>query len=243
MEIGIYQNAASLSALDRWQDSVTQNIASSQLSGYRKRSVDFVAEASGQLQAGGDASQAGVFPRAANSISFTQGEPQSTGRELDVAIQGQGFFEVQGADGKKAYTRDGEFHVEPDNTITTGAGLSVLSESGTPITLLPTGGTVVINPDGTVNQNGTPLGKLSIQKFADTSQLTPGPNGTFTALGGPPPTPVEKPDLLQGYTEGSNVSPMHEMVDLITISRAYEANQKMITTIDQEQQKTFDALG
>jgi flagellar basal body rod protein FlgG len=245
MDIGIYQNAASLSALDRWQDSVTQNIASSQLSGYRKRTVDFIAETAGQIQAGSgqESAQGAIFPRAAGVINFTPGEPQATGRDLDVAIQGQGFFEVQGPDGQKSYTRDGQFHVQPDNTLTTGSGQTVLTDSGNPVTLLPTGGSIVINPDGTVMQNGTQLGRLSVQNFADTSQLIPGANGTFTAGGGAAPTPVAKPDLLQGYTEGSNVSPMHEMVDLITISRAYEANQKMITTVDQEQQKTFDALG
>ena len=57
------------------------------------------------------------------------------------------------------------------------------------------------------------------------------------------PTPVEKPELLQGYLEGSNVTPLREMVDLVLISRAYEANQKMITTVDEQTQKALDALG
>ena len=60
---------------------------------------------------------------------------------------------------------------------------------------------------------------------------------------GAAPTPVEKPELLQGYLEGSNVTPLREMVDLVLISRAYEANQKMITTVDEQTQKALDALG
>lgn len=249
MNIGIYQSAASLSALERWQDSVTQNIASSQLPGYRKRNVEFGAQATGQLQTGSvsqqssDSAQTTLFPTSASSINFLPGEAQPTGRELDVALQGAGFFEVQAADGSHAYTRNGSFQVQPDRTITTSTGEKVLNESGAPITLLAGGGPVSVNTDGTITQNGTALGKFSVQNFADTSQLTPGPDGTYVPAAGTQPVAVEKPDVLQGYLEGSNVSPMHEMVDLITISRAYESNQKMISTVDQEMQKTLDALG
>jgi flagellar basal body rod protein FlgG len=249
MNIGIYQSAASLAALERWQDSVTQNIASSQLPGYRKRTTDFTAEAAGQIQTGStssqdsDSAQPLMFPKAGNTVNFLPGEAQRTERDLDVAIQGDGFFEVQSADGSKAYTRNGEFQVQPDNTVTTSAGQQVMTEGGSPLTLIPAGGPVVINTDGTVVQNNTALGKLSIQRFPDNSQLTPGPSGTFVPETGMAPTSVDKPDVLQGYLEGSNVSPMHEMVDLITISRAYESNQKMITTMDTEMQKTLDALG
>ena len=176
-------------------------------------------------------------------LNFLPGEAQRTERELDVAIQGDGFFEVQNADGTKAYTRDGEFHVQPDNTVTTSSGQQVMTEGGSPLTLVPAGGAVTINTDGSVMQNSTSLGKLSIQRFADNSQLTPAASGSFVPSAGAAPTSVDKPDVLQGYLEGSNVSPMHEMVDLITISRAYESNQKMITTMDTEMQKTLDALG
>jgi flagellar basal-body rod protein FlgF len=247
MNIGIYQSASALSALERWQDSVTQNIASSQLPGYRARTTGFSAQATGQIQTGSgssqDSGQTTMFPLASDSVSFQPGEAQRTDRELDVSIQGQGFFQVQAADGTMAYTRSGEFQIQPNNTVTTSSGQQVMTEGGSPLTLIPSGGAVVINPDGSVTQNGTSLGKLSIQNFADTSQLTAGPNGTFVPPAGDAPVAVDKPNLLQGYLEGSNVSPTHEMVDLITISRAYESNQKMISTVDQEMQKTLDALG
>jgi flagellar basal-body rod protein FlgF len=249
MNIGIYQSAASMSALERWQDTVTQNISSSQLPGYRKRTTEFMATEAGQIQMGSgaqgnqDTAQNMVFPKAANAVNFLPGEAQATGRDLDVSIQGDGFFEVQAPDGTKSYTRDGEFQIRPDSTLQTAAGDTVLSESGSPITLLPAGGPVSISTDGSITQGTTVIAKLSVQKFASNSALVPGPNGTYLPSAGQAPTPVEKPELLQGYLEGSNVSPMHEMVDLITISRAYESNQKMITTQDQEMQKTLDALG
>jgi flagellar basal-body rod protein FlgF len=249
MNIGIYQSAASLSALERWQDTVTQNISSSQMPGYRKRTTEFSTQTAGQVQtntgadAGEDTVQGSQFPQAANAINFIQGESQATGRDLDVSIQGDGFFQVQGANGQKEYTRAGEFEVRPDNTLVTSSGQTVLSDSGTAIQLIPGGGDLAINRDGTLSQGASVIGKLGIVKFPDNASLVPSAGGTFVPADGVAPAPVAKPELLQGYLEGSNVSPMHEMVDLITISRAYESNQKMITTMDQEMQKTLDALG
>jgi flagellar basal body rod protein FlgG len=250
MNIGLYQSAAALTALERWQDVVAQNITSSQTTGYRKRTVNFSTQLSGQLQTeagtrlGRDGSgMATVFPKVDTGINFTTGETEPTRRDLDVAIQGEGFFEVQMPDGAKAYTRSGEFSMRNDRTLVTTGGQEVMSESGSPITLLPGGGDVVINRDGTIFQGGSSLGKLSVQKFADPNKLTPVAGGYFLAGAGVQPEPVDKPELLQGYLEGSNVTPLREMVDMVLISRAYEANQKIITTVDQTMQKTLDALG
>ena len=249
MNIGLYQNAASLSALERWQDSVAQNIASSQMTGYRKRTVNFSAQAAGEIQAdshtrlGRDAGAPMLFPKVNSGISFADGDTQPTRRELDAAIQGEGFFEVQRPDGSRAYTRSGQFRVRPDRTIVTGEGDEVLSDGGAPIILLPNGGPVTIDHKGAMSQGGVVLGRLSLQKFADNSQLIPIPGGMFVPSNGARPEAVEAPELLQGYLEGSNVTPMREMVDLVLISRAYEANQKIISSVDQRMQKTLEALG
>ncbi|HND62233.1 MAG TPA: flagellar hook-basal body protein [Opitutaceae bacterium] len=249
MNIGLYQSASSLSALERWQDSVAQNIASSQMTAYRKRTVNFSTEAAGEIQSdprgrvGHDGGQAMIFPKVNTGINFVTGETQPTRRELDVAIQGDGFFAVQQPDGTRVYTRNGEFHMRSDRVLVTSTGGEVLSDSGAPITLVAGGGEVTINQDGTIFQGTTSLGKLSVQKFANNAELAPVAGGAFVPAGGMAPVPVEKPELLQGYLEGSNVTPLREMVDLVLISRAYEANEKMITTVDQQMQKTLDALG
>jgi len=250
MNIGLYQSASALSALERWQDVVTQNITSSQTSGYRKRTVNFSSQLSGELQTdsagrlGSDGNgMPAIFPTVNSGINFTTGETQPTNRNLDVAIQGAGFFEVQMPDGTKAYTRSGEFNVRSDRTLITTGGQEVMSESGSPITLVPGLPDITINRDGSVVQGDTSLGKLSIQQFADPARLTPVAGGYFLAGAGVQPVPVEKPELMQGYLEGSNVMPLREMVDMVLIARAYEANQKIITTADQTMQKTLEALG
>jgi flagellar basal body rod protein FlgG len=249
MNIGLYQSASALSALERWQDSVSQNIASSQTTGYRTHTVNFSSHSAGEIQpdsrarVGHDSGVPMLFPKVSTGINFVSGETQPTRRELDVAIQGDGFFEVQLPDGARAYTRSGEFHLRSDRTLVTAAGNEVLAEGGGPITLLPNGSALTINRDGTMFQGDTSLGRISVQKFADNSQLNAIAGGFFVPAVGTPPLAVEKPELLQGYLEGSNVTPMREMVDLICISRAYEANQKIISCVDQQLQKTLDALG
>ncbi|MFZ5495097.1 MAG: flagellar hook-basal body protein [Verrucomicrobiota bacterium] len=250
MNIGLYQSAASLAALERWQDNVSQNITSAQTTGYRKRTIQFSTETAGEIhpdsrsKLGRDNGVPAVFPRTSAGINFLSGETMPTRRELDVAIQGEGFFEVALPDGAgMAYTRSGEFRLRPDRTLVTAAGLEVMSQAGSPIVLLPGGGAVTINQDGTVFQGNLALGKLSIQKFANTAALIPTSGGMFTAGAGAGMEPVEEPDLMQGYLEQSNVQPLREMVDLVLISRAYEANQKMITAIDQQMEKALQALG
>ena len=249
MNIGLYQSAASLSALERWQDAVAQNITSAQTTGFRKRTVEFSGVNAGKWnlapagKSGTGDEQHAIFTSSSSGINFVSGETQPTGRDLDVAIQGPGFFQVQTPDGNTAYTRNGGFHITPDRTLVTAGGAKVLSDSGSPITLLPTGGNITINADGTIVQGSTTLGRLSVQQASDTSALIPAAGGMFVAPPGLAMTPVQKPELMQSYLEGSNVQPLREMVDLVLISRAYEANQKVISSTDDQMQKTLDALG
>jgi flagellar basal-body rod protein FlgF len=246
MNIGLYQSASALNALERWQDVVAQNITSSQTTGYRKRTIDFSTQLSGELQTDpqGDnsAAMATIFPKVTTGINFTSGETQPTRRDYDVAIQGDGFFEVQMPDGAKAYTRSGEFKLRNDRTLITTGGQEVMGEGGTPIVLLPTGEPLTINRDGTLVQGATTIGKIAVQNFKDTSKLTPVAGGYFLA-NGQEPEPVATPELMQGYLEGSNVAPLREMVDMVLISRAYEANQKIISSFDETMGKTLDSLG
>ncbi len=249
MTIGLYQSASSLSALEQWQEVVSRNITSSDQSAYRKRTVTFSSQVAGELQTdprkpvGRDSGMPMMFPKVNRGISFVYGETQPTRRELDVAIQGDGFFEIQRPDGSRVYTRAGEFRMTPDRVLVTSGGDEVLSTAGNPITLLPNGGALVINENGTLVQGATPLGRISVQRFENDATLIPLSGGYFVPPEGVEPEAVDNPSLLQGYIEGSNTSSLREMVDLVLISRAYEANQKIITTVDQQMGKTLEALG
>ncbi|MBA3849112.1 MAG: flagellar hook-basal body protein [Opitutus sp.] len=250
MNIGLYQSASALSALERWQDAVSQNITSAQTTGFRKRTVQFSTEAAGKWNinpyaknAGPENEHAVLFTHVTTGINFLTGETQPTRRELDVAIQGDGFFEMNGPDGQKLYTRSGEFRVTPERVLVGAGGLEVMTEGGSSITMLPGGGAITINRDGTIFQGATALGKLAIHKFTNPGALIPTAAGMFIEGAGAGREPVDEPELMQGYLEQSNVQPLREMVDLVLISRAYDANQKIITTADKQMEKTLEALG
>lgn len=247
MNIGIYQSAASLSALERWQEAVSQNISAGQVPGYRGRTVSFSAQNNGQFNlsanGSGSESQPASFPTATSGVSFKAGETQPTGQPLDLAIQGTGFFQLQMPDGSTAYTRNGSFSQRSDGTLVNSANYPVLSQSGAPIVLSQELGPVTITQDGSVSQKDTQVAKLSVTTFSNPGDLTPASGGLMLASPAAGATPAENPGVLQGYIESSNVSPLFEMVNLVQVSRVYEANQKVITNADQQTQKTMDALG
>jgi len=249
MNIGLYESAASLSALERWQEAVAQNINSSEVTAYRKRATSVSAQNNGELLTDPRArvdrgeGEPAAFPVATSTISFMPGEAKPTGRELDLAIRGPGFFAVQTPDGTRAYTRTGEFRLRPDRTIVTGQGFPVLSAAGQPIQTLPGQGPVVIDQTGMVSQGTTQIARIALQDFANPGQLTPLSSGLYVAPEGVDPAAVAAPQILQGNLESSNLTSLREMVDLVTISRAYEANQKVITSRDDLFEKTLQAFG
>jgi flagellar basal-body rod protein FlgF len=249
MNIGLYQSAASLSALERWQSAVAQNISSSQVPGYRGRTVNFSAQDNGQFMIGADgrsnsdSGQPASFPTVTSGVSFAAGETQPTGRPLDLAVQGNGFFAVQMPDGSQAYTRNGSFSERADGTLVNSSNFPVMSDSGAPIVLAQGAGAVTITQDGAVSQGETQVARLSVTSFSNTAALVPISSSLLAATPEAAPTAAAHPGVLQGYIESSNVSPLFEMVNLVQVSRAYEANQRVISNADQQSQKTMDALG
>lgn len=248
MNIGMYQNAAALGALERWQDAVTENITSSQITGYKRRTVQMNSVAGGetfpdasQLGTRGD-SLSGMFPEARYAISFTPGENHPTQRKLDMALAGPGFFELQMADGSKAYSRSGQFSINAERIMISSQGLELLSVDGDPIELQPQGGPPTISADGKVKQGNTLIATLAVSQPDSPSRMIPLVAGVFTAGPGAGMQEVEKPDVQQGYLEASNVKPLREMIDLVNITRAYEANQKLIQTRDEILGRTLESL-
>ena len=245
MNIGLYLGAAALGAMERWQEATAHNIAASSSPGFRKREVEFSMQGAGSIPAGvgnANAARPAQFPSSQVSISFQPGQFVGTGRELDVAIRGEGFFEVQTTEGGRAYTRAGSFYTNPERTLVDAQGNLLLGEGGAPIQLLPEGGPLAIAPDGTLSQDGRQIGRLTIQRFDNPQALIPLSGGLFLANGQIAQT-LEQPELMQGALETSNVQPIGEMVNLVQISRAYEAAQKVITSRDDLLDKTIRAVG
>ncbi len=248
MNIGLYQNASALNALERWQDAVSQNITSSQVNGFKRRTVQVSGVNAGEILYNptmrpdrGDGAPA-ISPQTRYAISFVSGENQPTGRDLDFAVSGDGFFGFKTPDGQTAYTRAGQFQIRADRTLVTTQGLEVLSEDGNPIQFPAQNGKLVVNADGTVRFGDAILGRIGVFKAANTARLSSLSAGVFSAGPGAGMTSVESPEIQQGYLEASNIAPLREMVDLVNISRAYEANQKLIQTREKALEQTLEAL-
>ncbi|MBN8750391.1 Flagellar basal-body rod protein FlgG [Xylophilus ampelinus] len=181
----------------------------------------------------------------ATSRAFTQGSMQQTNNQLDVAIKGNGFFQVTMPDGTIGYTRDGSFQVDAQGRIVTSSGLPVANG----ITVPPTATNVSIANDGTVTAtvsgNATPqnLGTLALANFVNPAGLEPKGENLFaeTAASGQPNGGTAGTNglgtIMQGYLETSNVNVVQELVSMIQTQRAYEMNSKAIQTSDQMLQK------
>jgi len=234
-----------MAAYEKWQEAISQNISESSLPGFKKTEVAFSVLDSGS--SGSDASNPDrvhtSMPSATPSIDFAQGELSRSANDLDFAIQGKGFFEVKEPNGQMAFTRDGEFHLSPQKTIVNSSGFPVQGDSG-PITLNSGSGTVSINADGMIMQNDQPVAKLSAYDFTDPSQLRRVGGGLLEPTdSAPTPKKMANPQIVNNYIESSNVSPMTEMVSLVSVSRAYEASQKVVQTADDNQDKAIQMLG
>jgi flagellar basal-body rod protein FlgF len=239
---GIYQGAASMDVLERWQASIADNLASASVAGFKKEDTNFTGVETGRSKlADGDFGTTflRVSPQATQQLNTAQGAVRSTGKDLDVAVQGSGFFQVQRPEGGTAYTRNGEFHLDGSGTLVNSAGMPVQGDGGS-ITVDATLGPITIDKSGQLSQGDSVVGKLALYA-GDNLQRANG--GLLMPKDGNQPKRLEQAEVLQGFVEESNVTPLQEMVNLIDVSRAYEISQKLITTLDQNTKSAIDTLG
>jgi flagellar basal body rod protein FlgG len=159
-------------------------------------------------------------------IDFSSGTIASTGRDLDVAIDGRGFFEVETERGIR-YTRNGGFQRRADGLLTTADGEPVMGDGG-PITLGP--GAVSVSADGTVKSGNAIVGRLRVVEFESEGDLIRESGSRFKALAGAQPAEME-PKVIGGALEQSNVSVVDRMVALTEVSRGFEALQRGVSVL------------
>ncbi len=172
---------------------------------------------------------------------FSTGPLRETGRDLDVAIAGDGFFQVQGPGGATGYTRAGALALNAEGELTTPDGRRLLDQGGQPIAVDAEGGPLRITPDGRIFAGNDEQGRLGVVRFTEPGLLIKHGEGLLLAPAGVEPEPVEAPTLRPGALEGSNVNPIEEMVRMIQAQRIYETQQKMVRTLDELTQKRIEA--
>ncbi len=178
---------------------------------------------------------------------FDAGPLMFTGRSLDVAVQGSGWLAVRLPDGSEAYTRAGSLDVNVNGELQTKSGHTVMGDGG-PIAI-PPDNNIEIAPDGTVSiistfgtpNNVNPVGRLKLVNPGD-GELVRGEDGLFRLRSGQPAPADENVRVASGTLEGSNVNVTDAMVNLISLSRQFELQIKMMQTADQNAQRADQLL-
>jgi flagellar basal-body rod protein FlgF len=169
-----------------------------------------------------------------------QGPIAITGNPLDVALEGEGFFMVEGPNGP-LYTRDGAFTLTGEGRLVTTEGRAVLSSGGASIVFDPQGEAPSIGRDGAIRVAGAEVGRIGTASFAAPGALSKVGDNLWDAQGFAP-QPFEGV-VVQGALEGSNVRPVTELTRLIEISRAYQSAARMVANADELRQRAIQTLG
>lgn len=243
MNVSLAQAVAALNSNARWQETISENLASSAIPGFKKQDLSFAA-IEGGIMSSNSAAEHWSLPRVTATTSFAPGEYKYTEGKTDVAIDGPGFFEVQRPDGSSAYTRDGEFKVNGQGQLVTKEGYSVVGDSGTIQFDRNNSSPINIAHTGEISQGTDRRGKLKVVNFARPELLTPISGGNFIATNPEAqPADVAQASLRQGYVEGANTNSVMEMANLISSMRAFEANQKVIQMHDERMGRAITDLG
>ncbi|MBF0093912.1 MAG: flagellar basal-body rod protein FlgF [Alphaproteobacteria bacterium] len=162
-----------------------------------------------------------------------------TGNPLDVAMNGEGYLVVDAGDSQQ-YTRGGHLQLNESGQLVTGEGLPVLSTQDLPFFFAPNETSITINHDGTVRTENGEVGRLRVVKFEDDQSLRKVRGGLYSTDQNA--EDLQRPDVIQGAIEESNVSPIQEMTRMIEIQRAYESANKMIETENERRRKAVDII-
>ncbi|RZJ08712.1 MAG: flagellar basal-body rod protein FlgG [Rubrivivax sp.] len=237
-------------------DNISHNLANVGTNGYKRSHAvfeDLIYQ--NMRQAGANSTEQTTLPTGlqvglgvrpvATARIYTQGNLQQTSNNLDLAIKGDGFFQIQLPDGTNAYTRDGSFQVNANGQMVTSNGYTVLPG----ITIPNNAQSLTIGNDGTVSvtlpgqATAQTVGQLQLATFVNPAGLDPKGQNLFaeTAASGTPNTGAPNSNgvgaLQQGFVETSNVNVVEELVQMIQTQRAYELNSKAVQTSDQMLQK------
>jgi flagellar basal-body rod protein FlgF len=229
----IYTAMSGASHTLQQQAAVSQNLANTNTPGFRAaintfRAVPLVGE--------GLATRSFVVD-STSGADFSEGVMETTGRPLDVALNGQGWIALQTADEKEAYTRNGSLQVSPEGLLQSRSGLNVLGDAG-PITL-PPDAQISIAHDGTIstlplpNQpaSGVVVGRIKLTNPPQ-NMMVRGEDGLFRSKDGNAAEADARVTIRSGFLESSNVNAVEAMVNMISLARQFDTQMKMLTTAD-----------
>ena len=239
MVSGKYSALAGAIAREQSIATVANNLANINTSGYKKSGINFesMLQAEKQIK---ETKGINYSRSKENFTDFTPGAIRPTENPLDAALNGNGFFKVQGAE-SVLYTRRGDFVINADGLLTTASGLPVLDEGNGQITIPDTDTSdVVFAADGTIYLLGprgsrSEVSKIAMVEFENRNQLKRETDTTFSNPVGAAEIPSDTTTLVQGSLELSNVNMAEEMAKMVNNNRAYETMHKVL--------ESYSALG
>ncbi|MFD1790505.1 flagellar basal-body rod protein FlgF [Ochrobactrum teleogrylli] len=234
----IYVGLSSLITLERRMDSIAQNVANVSTVGFRGEGTKFDSIVS--KKASDDVS----FASAGKSYIRTEPGPLvKTDNPLDIAVKGDAWLSLNTPQGQ-IYTRDGRMKMLATGELVSMMGYSVLDVGGAPIMLNPDGGAPKISADGAVYQNGAQIGALGLYSIpADAELKYAGNSGVIPNKAAAPIFDDNSIGVVQGMIEGSNVDAMTEMTRLISVSRAFEQVNNLLTQQEATVSEAIKTLG
>jgi len=213
------------------------NIANISTIGFRADAVSFDSE---PIYGPGYATRVNAVAGDAGT-DFSSGTLETTGRDLDIAVNGKGFIAVRGTDGKEAYTRAGDLRLTPTGAVTTASGLAVLSESG-PVVIPPStqvsiggDGTISVVPQGSQAFAVTQVDRIKLVN-PKTKDLQKGEDGLLRMKSGAKVKSDDSVTITSGVLESSNVNPALSLISMIELQRLYEFQIKSLNSSDTNEQ-------
>ncbi len=236
---GYYSAATGMRAALENQDVLAQNLAHAPVPGYRRQALSFESYLA-PTDAPTDPMKSPPLhgtKQSRHDTAFTAGTYHHTGNPLEFAIQGDGFFVLNGPNGP-LYTRNGQFQIDASGRLVSQGGLTVSGANGS-LNIPPNTATISVAPDGTVTAGNTQIGQLRVVSFDDPRQLVRAGTTLFSAPPGVEPQ-ASFAMIRQGYREGSNVQVIHEMVQMIVGMRHYEASAKALRALSDAMQQRIN---
>lgn len=232
-----YVSLTRQSGLMREMQVVANNIANASTTGFRREGLVF----SEHVKAlGPDEASLSMAHASVRHIDRTQGPLTQTGGTFDFAIEGEGFFMLEAADGPQL-TRAGAFTPNAEGELVAPDGARLLDAGGAPVFVPPDAQSLALAADGTLSADGTPLTQIGLFVPADPNQISRREGVRFSA--DVELLPAENAVILQGFVEGSNVDPVSEIARMIEVQHAYQMGQQFLDKEDERVRNVLQTLG
>ncbi|OYW92864.1 MAG: flagellar basal-body rod protein FlgF [Caulobacterales bacterium 32-67-6] len=242
MDNAVYVGLSRQMVLRRELDLIANNVANADTVGFKVESLMARAEPGAPAANDGAPRPVKFVIDGGVARDFGQGSLFRTGSDLDLAIEGDGFFEIVTEDGPR-YTRDGRFRLDELGRITNQAGQPVAGDGGGEIVINPEDGAVTIAADGAISQGENLLGRVAVVRFDDLSVLEKTGDNLLRNTSNLQAEPAPDVRVRQGMLESSNVKPILEITRMIEVTRAYESITRMMESSADLSRRAVERMG